>query len=365
VKWTALVPLLVGLVGGVGIARADTPPSQWDLAKDPAELERYKLHVHVVELLHPPQQPGYESGLGYLLAERARAELEQASAATSPDVRLRFDLGEAYSELKRYQQVIDVLRPALAMAPRDSSTSTAWWLLGLAYAKLDRTAEERDAYDAFLEVALSDRFTARLNRAEAEMRLGNLDAAVAGYEDVIDRFESSLAAYEDWRTLVLARWGLAVALDRNGDPSRAEREAAIAATEDPSEEIIGDPEGVFFVPEYERDWYFGLGRAEHAKQEQDPRMAFQWWALVEQTWADYIARASADDRWVPLARAHLVVAERKRSALQKSFGKNVPELASPIQNSRTTRFRPMPIPAGRAIPRPMRPPRVVPPPTKP
>jgi hypothetical protein len=105
-------------------ARADTPPSQWDIARDPAERDRWALHLRVERLVHPPR-PDDATPLDSrqddeLRLEAARVLLEEADAAHSPDVRLRFDLGAIYERLatteKRndlQQKVIDVLGPAL------------------------------------------------------------------------------------------------------------------------------------------------------------------------------------------------------------------------------------------------------------
>ena len=102
-----------------GVARAETPPTAWDVARDPAARDRWDLHMRVQRLLHPPAGEG---GLRFddeLRIEAACAMLEDGDAARSPDVRLRFDLGIVYSELASrqrrtdlQQKVIDVLAPA-------------------------------------------------------------------------------------------------------------------------------------------------------------------------------------------------------------------------------------------------------------
>jgi tetratricopeptide (TPR) repeat protein len=279
-----------------------------------ATVERYRLHEHVQEEMSPPA--GMPKEMRVILREGARAELEAASAATSPDVRLRFDLGEVYEALDRHEEALAVLRPALAMAPDHSAASRAWLSLAFAAAKLDRSREEIAGYEAFLARALDDDPSVLANRAEAEMRLGNLDEAVAGYRDVIDRIEHGrVGASVDARDRVLARWGLVVALDRLGNSVDAAREALLAVEEDPREEFIGDQELVFFVPSYERDWYYGVGRIERARLEADPRRALAMWTLVVDTWADYLQRATPDDRWRPLARLHLASAEAERRAV--------------------------------------------------
>ena len=281
--------LFAAVVASATLAFADTPPSAWDRARDPAAIERYRLHEHIEqELAATPKE------MRGILREAVRAELEAASAATSPDVRLRFDLGEVYESLDRHEEALAVLRPALAMAPHHSAAPRAWLSFAFAAAKLDRSAEEIEGYDAFLASSVVDDPSVLANRAEAEMRLGNLDAAIAGYSDVIERIEHGrFGTMADLQELVLARWGLAVALDRAGD--RTASEAAlhiVAVVEDPEEHFIGDHDAVFFVPDYERDWYYALGRAERARVETNPVRALGIWNLVVATWADYVQRAS-------------------------------------------------------------------------
>jgi tetratricopeptide (TPR) repeat protein len=299
------------------LARADTPPTRWDRAVDPAAGQRYATHVLARELIDLPVQR--VGALRNLNLERARVLLEEAGAATSPDVRLRFDLGEIYIQLEHYEPAIGVLKPALELAPRHPAAADAWFEVAIAYAKLDRTPEEREAYKNYLAVATRDepRGTAMLNAAEAEMRLGHLDDAVAGYREAMAYAEAlgGLAAFE---TSVLCEWGLAVALDRSGDPAGAMAAAKHAAERDPQESIIRS-RNVFFVPEYDKFWYWGLGRAERAKQAADPRVALFLWRLTEQNWASYLAQGQnqAPDRWVALARAHLEQARTARQSAER------------------------------------------------
>ncbi len=148
------------------------------------------------------------------------------------------------------------------------------------------------------------------------MRLGDLDDAVVGYRDAAEYCDTSSVLNDLFKEGVLARWGLAVALDRSGDATGAEQEALLVSQLDPKEEILHD-DSTFFVPDYEIDWYVGLGRAEQAKQEPDRRRAALLWQSTEKTWADYVARADPKDRWLSLAKAHLAAAQKRRVAAEK------------------------------------------------
>jgi tetratricopeptide (TPR) repeat protein len=312
----ALLVLATTLVPA-GRALADTPPSAWDIAKDPAARERWDLHLAVRELLVAEAQTELHSLAGASLL-RARQKLEEVGAASSPDVRLRFDLGEVYEMLDDHPRAIAVLRSALEMAPDAEGCTQAYVLLAYAYAKLDKPVEERKAYEAYLARETDERFraTAVLNLAEVQMRLGHLDDAVAGYREALG-LAAAVAPPYGMKDAILAIWGLAVALDRNGDPASSEEEGRRAARMDPDEQIVGRDPNVFFVPAYERLWYLALGRAEEAKQAPNAHVAARRWAEVERYWRQYVTAADAHDRWLPLARAHLDRARLERIAADK------------------------------------------------
>jgi tetratricopeptide (TPR) repeat protein len=231
---------------------------------------------------------------------------------------------------------VEVLAPALAEAPDHPASPDAWIQLAYAYAYLDRSREELVAYDAYLARAISKtgRATALLNRAEAEMRLGHLEEAVLGYRDAIAESESVSGLQSLVDDDYLARWGLAVALDRSGDATGAAREAAAVVQLDrgnvmqgpwPAGSKIGNQDSVFFVPAYERSYYLGLGMVEYAKMANDPRAAAALWGKAELLWNQYIAGAEGwntthkdrPDRWLPLAKAHLAKAQKQHAAAER------------------------------------------------
>ncbi|MGA7119430.1 MAG: tetratricopeptide repeat protein [Polyangiaceae bacterium] len=326
----ALLLAVAALLAGERVGWADTPPGVWDVAKDPAERERWNLHVRVERLLHrrmgddalPSEQRRDEE----LRLAAARAMLEDAGAPVSPDVRLRFDLGVVYERLATllgrddlYQRVVDVLVPALEMAPDHPAATFALEALVETYAKLDRPREE---------VAVSRRYIARLsddrsraltmmNMGEAEMRLGRLDDALGTFRSAMQICGTLPNSSSRNSTYALTLWDLAVALDRGGD-ARAAIDAAAKASQLTWDEIgpmglprnvtgwdaIRDQQNVFFVPDWEREWYLALGDAAAAGNEPDSRGAAARWASAETHWETYVSRAvaSREDRWLAIGR---------------------------------------------------------------
>ncbi len=348
-----LLLTMTGLAGRARTVRADTPPSAWDIAKDPAEKERWALHVRVERLVHrrpiedllPSEQRRDEE----LRLEAARVMLEEAGAERSPDVRLRFDIGIVYERLATaqgrsdlYQRVVDVLAPALEAAPDHPGTTFALEALVETYAKLDRPREEVVVSRRYIARLSDDRSRAltMMNMGEAEMRLGRLDDALGTFRSVLQICGALPNSSARNSTYALTLWDLAVALDRGGD-ARAALDTAAKAEQLTWDELgqlglpqrvtgwdaIRDEQNVFFVPEWEREWYLGLGDAAAAGAEPDARAAAALWASSEAHWSTYVSRAvaSREDRWLAIARlrhdrAHTerVRAEKRAAMLPRS-----------------------------------------------
>jgi tetratricopeptide (TPR) repeat protein len=335
---------LVVMIGVVGSAWADTPPSVWDLAKDPLERERWALHVRVERLVHRPVPddvpPSVQRRDEELRLEAARAMLEQAGAEQSPDVRLRFDLGVVYEHLATIEQredlhrrVVDVLVPALDGAADNPAATEALESLVYAYAKLDRPREELATWRSYI-VRLSDQgvhlASSMMNMGEAQMRIGRLDEAIATFRNALHICATLPNSSGSNATHALTLWDLAVTYDRSGDP-RAAIDAAAEAMEfrwkEPAPfgqmrdvtgwDAIQDHVNVFFVPEWEREWYLALGYAASARAEKDARLAGQLWAQAEAHWGTYAAHAEAagaDSRWLAISRLR-----RDRARAERSF----------------------------------------------
>jgi tetratricopeptide (TPR) repeat protein len=334
--------LAIGAASVSGRARAETPPSVWDIAKDPAERDRWALHVRVERLMHPPAGEG---GLRFddeLRLEAACAMLEEADAAHSPDVRLRFDLGIVYSELATRQRrndlqekVVEVLAPVLESTPSpdDGAATSALEALVYAYAKLARPEEELATWRRYIPRLVDDRVraTAMMNMGEAEMRLGRVDDALGTFREVLRLCGELPNTPSVGSTYVLALWDVAVALDRSGDPRSALDTAAKASHVDLGGRtgaylIAKDPD-VFFVPEWERLWYLALGAQASAREATDARDAASLWAAADHALGEYVSRAVAAggrDPWLAIARVRLERIQAERAGAEKRAAKLPP-----------------------------------------
>lgn len=337
-------------------ARADTPPSSWDIARDPGERDRWALHVRVERLIHSPID-GSPGPLEVrrdqeLRLESARALLEEADAAHSADVRLRFDLGIVYEEIATLERrsdlnsdVVAILAPAVDAFPDHPGATEALDSLVYAYAKLDRPREELSTWRRYIPRLLDDRARVGplMNMGEAQMRLGQLDDALATLRDGLHMCETLPNSSGMNATYALTLWDVAVALDRSGDSHAAEQTAGKARGWSWSEvvsagsiqlartvtgwDVIRDDDDVFFVPEWEREWYLALGDSASADAAADPRDAARLWSDAEQHWDAYVthsAAAGTGDRWLAMARARLEHARRARASAQKRAAKLVP-----------------------------------------
>lgn len=248
----------VALVFCASFASAQ-PSSIWAKAKKPtqAELdyahERASFFYQDAESEGGPQGP--RGGLAIVSLESARALLERVGAASSDDLRLRFDLARVLQRLNRYEDVIKVLVPTLALAPQHVRAEEGWFELAICDARLGKHQDEEQAYLAALELEDDPygRSVILANLAEARMQLHHLDAAKEAAEQSIELRPDA----------ALTHWTLAVIEDRNGNPFGALTEARVASSLDPNFDELLSPE-VFFEPEYEVHWYVGLGELSHA-----------------------------------------------------------------------------------------------------
>jgi tetratricopeptide (TPR) repeat protein len=134
---------------------------------------------------------------------------------------------------------------------------------GILLSRMGRFAEAMLAYERALPLiepmrranSLDERPQSVLlwgNSAETAMALGRLDDAIRRYEIAIDH---AVYGEREWQ---LALWGLAIALDRDGQVERARTTVRRALERDPALTALHD-EGVFFAPAGDLYYYEGLG----------------------------------------------------------------------------------------------------------
>lgn len=335
--FAGVLAAFVSLAAAGGVARADTPPSVWDRARDPALADSYRLHVEVQRRLANDETAvrfGFSAAHESQLLN-VRALLERAGADKSPDPRLRFDLGSVYLSLGRsegnvfFTRAAEVLGAALAAAPDHPAAEEAWAELADACGHIGDHECERRAYTTLLvltteelRVRGSQRGTSSLNLAEAQMHLGNLKEAVEGYREAIRIAQRY--PYEDLAPL--AMWGLAVAYDRSGDTVAADKEALAVLEMQRSSRMVGllRSDRVFFYPDYEINWYDAVGAAAQARKPNATAVeAARYWKLAEEAYGAFVRGAERDpkpDRWLDLARIRLAAAKVAREKAEKKRG---------------------------------------------
>jgi tetratricopeptide (TPR) repeat protein len=291
------------------VAEAQTP-TIWERAADtsvPTRAELDFVHRRVTELYQQADDAGPVGGTHGAMAisslNGARDLLVRFGAATSPDVRLRFDLARVLVRLNEFTAAIPVLTAALTLAPSDPRAEDAWFSLAICHAHLgQREAEVKEYLTALTLTDDPDMESTLLaNLAEARMGLGELDLA-------IEAAEGSLEIYDS----VLTRWTLAVIRDRAGDPYGALTDAKIAISLDPNYMRLDGP-GVFFEPEYEVHWYRALGDLAHAAtDDKDDKLQRELRLMSALHELDrFVAAAPPSDRYRELAKTRMESIERE------------------------------------------------------
>jgi tetratricopeptide (TPR) repeat protein len=301
---TVALPAAFGVLLVTLGALAESAPSVWESAKNPAAREGWQLHVMVRELIDVEAE---DVGRGLRAAglERARDALESAGVEHGADLRLRFDLGDVYERLGRHSDAIRVLEPAVNVQdPSATGLPDALLTLSYAYAKLGRPEEEARTYRRILGLVQEQRgrATALLNLAEAEMHQGNLEQAIDLYEESERAASLSPLLRSSHETTALAVWGLAVATDRSGDAAKAMMQKKRALGLDPGGTILGNPTRVFFEPSYERLWYIAAGLEAELDDTDELKMRAVYAARLVRVWTTYVNVARKTDRWLALAK---------------------------------------------------------------
>jgi tetratricopeptide (TPR) repeat protein len=244
---------------------------------------------------------------------RAAVLLEEAGAATSSDLALRYRLASVYSLQDEPKKALTLLESIGRADPPAPLRAAVFADMAVAYAHLGRIDDEIKAYGESLRVQPVAHERSRLlaNRAEAYMLLGDVTSAVAGYRAALALLSADYMMFGSGATTL---WGLAVALDRSGDLDTGLDAVRVARSYDPQDKHLNGP-GWFYLPDYDRHWYEALGHWQVARKgEVVTSVRIDAYARAVASWEEYVSAAARDDKWLPLARVRLKQCEKERAA---------------------------------------------------
>ncbi|HKP56061.1 MAG TPA: hypothetical protein VJV78_05065 [Polyangiales bacterium] len=198
---------------------------------------------------------------------------------------------------QRTRAAIQALREWHELRP-ELASSTSWAELGALFAREGEYVNASIAYRRALALALDarERSTAYAQLAQATMLAGDAAAALPYYQ-------RALASAEPGRTSALLRLGLAVALDRLGEHTRAIEQAVLGVSAvERSLDWLG-PDSISFEPASERFVYRAL--AHEALAELMPEARALSLEAAAESYAAFLSRASAGHLYRNAAEADL------------------------------------------------------------
>jgi tetratricopeptide (TPR) repeat protein len=286
-----IASLLAVTVGGFSQRAAAGSASFWERVAGVARTRPDRLASEAEALL--ASQPRSPEKL-----TRAEALIREALASAPNDFGALMILAEVSARASRPAATLAALERACPRAPRGPAATSCWFHLGVERSRQGRLEGALVAYESLIGTGDADAST-YANAAELLMALGRLAEAEERYREAIrlDTPTPALGRIETSHALTLATYGLAVALDRAGQPDAAREMMARALVLDPRHATLTAAEqpaaDVFFIPEGDVYYYLGLG-AEVAGEVDDGKAAFQ----------EFLARLPRGP-WAGRARAHL------------------------------------------------------------
>ena len=284
-------------------------PGIWDAARDP----RRALDLAALRAAEKAffDQDSRETPGSRNRALAAIDVLMSIDAASSPEPRVRFFYGRMLTRIGEDERAVQTLQRAIDFAPNHPGVDDALFSLAVSFARLGQGNNEELAYKNWLERQWSaaDRSIGLSNLAEGFMAAARMEEAVATFrESIANNYDNALA-----------HWGLAVALDRSGDPHGALLEASAALVNDPLASELDNP-NVFFVPDFDQHWYRALAcmaQATALGTDHNESRSWPFWQCALKQWHKYIDAAPADNRWMPIALLRLEHCEQRA---QKASG---------------------------------------------
>lgn len=183
------------------------------------------------------------------------------------------------------QRALVLLERARALPSNDPEQhASVLFQLGVEYTRLERFADARDAYEAYVALPLEDetRGVGLCNLAETYGYLRDLSRSIATYRACIDAMPDRATGF----------WGLSIACHRDGrdlESAAAARDALLIDRD------LGDiaSEHVFYVPPYEVHYYLAVAREAQGRDAE---------ALTE--WQAYLVAGGPNAPWADRARAN-------------------------------------------------------------
>jgi tetratricopeptide (TPR) repeat protein len=264
------------------IASAQTRPGSrsefWESIREPARQRARTLQRHGLQRLEESEE-AYGMHRRAVLVEGGITRLRLASQAAPDEPAILLSLAIALErhdeQLRdgtlrpRTEEAIEVFEALRALDPAYEAATVAFELGILRTKQRDFPASAVE-YQRALDLALSEEETITVhgNLAEVSMLAGDLDVAIDHFEQCVDIARAAGNVGE--RSIMLCLFGLAVALDRGGEPAAALQRAREAVSLSGGTTSVLRSEGVFFEPSYEIHHYEGLGQLALAELESNP-----------------------------------------------------------------------------------------------